>query len=71
VVLLALALTAGCASKGLGGGPVGHEHRIGQVIYWIGPDRPTGTHWEPSGRDGNGDTIWKRPVTPADREKGQ
>jgi hypothetical protein len=72
VAALMLAMTGmtGCASKGAGA-PVGHEYRIGQVIYWVGPDRPAGERWEPSGKDITGDTIWKRPVTPADREKGQ
>jgi hypothetical protein len=71
VVPLALLLAiAGC--KGTAGSdPGGQEYRIGQTIYWVGPDRPSGTQWEPSGKDGNGDTVWKRPVTPADREKGQ
>jgi hypothetical protein len=66
VVLLALLLAiAGC--KGTTGSDGGQEYRIGQTIYWVGPDRPPGTQWEPSGKDGNGDTIWKRPVTPQDR----
>lgn len=65
VVLFALLLAvAGCKGAADSGGS---EYRIGQTIYWVGPDRPPGTQWEPSGKDGNGDTVWKRPVTPQDR----
>lgn len=66
VVLFALLLSlAGCKGTS-GSGSQNYEYRIGQTIYWVGPERPAGTQWVPAGTDVNGDPIWKRPVTPQD-----
>ncbi len=51
------------------GSPDGYQFRIGQVIYWVGPNRPAEHKWEPSGKNPEGEMIWKRPVTPEDRKE--